>query len=92
MLSGYSLFKYFNRFLGVQIGAGGARLNFLGDPIGRTDTNTTATLGMLFRVSENALGRSVEYSLRYTRWIVNSTENRLDQDRGTIGFGASFGY
>jgi hypothetical protein len=87
-----TLFKYFNRFLGVQIGAGRATLDFLGDPTGRVDTDTTATLGMLFRVSENSLGRSVEYSLRYTRWIVNSTENRLDQNRGTIGFGMSFGY
>ena len=87
-----AIFKYFNRFLGLQVGGGRATLEFLGDPTERVDTNTTATLGMLFRVSENSLGRSVEYSLRYTRWIVNSTENRLDQNRGTIGFGASFGY
>ena len=87
-----TLFKYFSRFLGVQVGAGRATLDFLGDPDGRVDKDTTATLGMLFRVSENSLGRSVEYSLRYTRWIINSTENGLDQNRGTIGFGASFGY
>ncbi len=86
-----TLYKYFNRFLGLQVGAGRATLDFLGDNE-RVDTNTTGTLGLLFRVSENSLGRSVEYSLRYTRWIINSTENRLDQNRGTIGFGASFGY
>jgi len=87
-----TLFKYFNRILGLQVGAGRATLDFLGDPTGRMDTDTTATLGMLFRVSENSLGRSVEYSLRYTRWIVSSTDPRRDQNRGTIGFGASFGY
>jgi hypothetical protein len=64
----------------------------LGDPTDRVDTNTTGTLGLLFRVSENSLGRRVEYALRYTRWIVNSTVNTLDRNRGTIGFGVSFGY
>jgi len=87
-----TLFKYFNRFLGVQVGAGRATVDFLGDPTGRVDTNTTGTLGLLFRVSETSLGRRVEYALRYTRWILNSTVDRLDRNRGTIGFGVSFGY
>lgn len=86
------LVKYFNRLLGVEMGAGRATLDFLGDPDGRVDTNTSASLGLLFRISETSLGRRVEYAFRYTRWSVNSTRDDLDQNRGTIGFGVSFGY
>jgi hypothetical protein len=56
------------------------------------DRDTTGTLGVRFRFSENDLGRRVEYALRYTRWIINSTVNSLDQNRGTLGFGMSIGY
>ena len=86
------LIKYFNRFLGMEVGAGRAQLDFLGDPQDRIDHHTTGTLGLRFRVSENDLGRRVEYAIRYTRWIINSTRDDLDQNRGTIGFGVSFGY
>jgi hypothetical protein len=86
------LIKYFNRFIGAEFGAGRATLDFLGDPQGRVDTDTRGSLGVLFRISENDLGRRVEYAFRYTRWAVNSTLNYLDQNRGTIGFGVSFGY
>lgn len=86
------LTKYFNRFIGFEIGAGRADLNFLGsDPL-RVDKDTNGSLGVLFRVSENDMGRRVEYALRYTRWVLNSTLDYLDQNRGTIGFGVSFGY
>jgi len=87
-----SLIKYFNRFLGGEIGAGRSRLVFLGDPQDRVDGYTTGTLGVRFRISENDLGRRVEYAFRYVRSIVNSTDDGLDQNRGTIGFGVSFGY
>jgi hypothetical protein len=87
-----TLVKYFNRFVGLQIGGGRATLDFLGDPQGRIDTDTSGTVGVLFRISENDLGRRVEYSFRYTRYAVNSTIDTLDQNRGTIGFGVSFGY
>jgi hypothetical protein len=82
--------KYFNRFLGAEIGAGRATLGFLGSS--RADTDTSGSLGLLFRVSDNELGRRVEYSLRYTRFAVNSTIDTLDQNRGTVGFGVAFGY
>jgi hypothetical protein len=87
-----SLIKYFNRFLGGEIGAGRSRLVFLGDPQDRVDANTSGTVGIRFRISENDLGRRVEYAFRYVRSIVNSTRDDLDQNRGTIGFGVSFGY
>ena len=86
------LVKYFNRLLGAEFAAGRATLNFLGDPQGRVDADTNGSVGVLFRISESSLGRRVEYALRYTRWVVNSTLNYLDQNRGTIGFGVSFGY
>lgn len=87
-----SFIKYFNRFIGAELGAGRVHLKFLGDPQDRIDNDTTATIGIRFRVSENDLGRRVEYALRYVRWIINSTRDDLDQNRGTIGFGVSFGY
>ncbi len=87
-----SFVKYFNRFIGGELGAGRASLEFLNDPLGRVDNDTTATIGIRFRISETDLGRRVEYALRYVRWIINSTQNDVDQNRGTIGFGVSFGY
>jgi len=87
-----TLIKYFNRFLGGELGAGRSRLAFLGDPQDRVDGYTTGTIGVRFRISENDLGRRVEYAFRYVRSIVNSTQDNLDQNRGTIGFGVSFGY
>jgi hypothetical protein len=56
------------------------------------DNYTTGTVGIRFRISENDIGRRVEYALRYIRWHINSTRDDLDQNRGTIGFGLSFGY
>jgi hypothetical protein len=87
-----TLIKYFNRFIGGEVGAGRSRLDFLGDPQGRVDNYTTVAAGLRFRISENDLGRRVEYALRYVRTIVTSTEPGLDQNRGTIGCGVSFGY
>ena len=87
-----SLVKYFNRFIGAELEAGRAVLSFLGDPRDRKDKDTNATIGLRFRLSETDLGRRVEYAFRYTRWIINSTQDNLDQDRGTIGFGVVFGY
>jgi hypothetical protein len=87
-----SLVKYFNRFIGGEVGAGRAVLRFLGDPQDRVDNDTNFVLGVRFRISENDLGRRVEYAFRYTRWIINSTRDDLDQNRGTVGFGVTFGY
>ena len=47
---------------------------------------------MRFRLSENDIGRRVEYAFRYTIARRDSTLDFLDQIRGTIGFGMSFGY
>ena len=87
-----SFVKYFNRFLGAELGAGRAALDFLDSPVGRQDVYSSGTVGVRFRISENDLGRRVEYAFRYTRWNLNSSVPALDQNRGTIGFGVSFGY
>ena len=87
-----TLIKYFNRFLGIEVGAGRANLDFIGDPTGRIDVQTTGSVGLRFRISENQMGRRVEYAIRYTRWLINSTDPDIDQNRGTFGFGLAFGY
>ncbi|HZN54296.1 MAG TPA: outer membrane beta-barrel protein [Candidatus Polarisedimenticolaceae bacterium] len=84
--------KYFNRFLGMELGGGRGTLDFLGDPTGRRDDVLTGSAGIRFRISENDLGRRVEYAFRYVNTKRNSTDDSLDQTRGTVGFGVSFGY
>ncbi len=87
-----TLVKYFNRFIGAELGGGRAVLDFLGDPQDRRDDIVHGRVGVRFRISENDLGRRVEYALRYLRTATDSTRDDLDQNRGTIGFGVSFGY
>jgi hypothetical protein len=87
-----TLVKYFNRFLGMEAGAGHGTLRFLGDSSGRVDVLDQGTLGIRLRLSENDIGRRVEYAFRYVLTRRNSTIDSLDQTRGTIGFGLSYGY
>jgi putative beta-barrel porin BBP2 len=84
--------RYFNRFIGMELGGGRYTLDFLGDPEGREDDILRGSAGIRFRLSENDLGRRVEYSFRYVLTRRNSTLDFLDQTRGTIGFGLAFGY
>jgi len=84
--------KYFNRFLGMELGGGRGTLDFLGDAAARRDDLLTGTAGIRFRISENDLGRRVEYAFRYVFTRRDSTDDSLDQTRGTVGFGVSFGY
>jgi hypothetical protein len=74
----------------ARSGPSPARL--LGRPSGPRGRQHHRNRRRAFRISENDLGRRVEYAFRYTRWIVNSTRDDLDQNRGTVGFGVSFGY
>ena len=84
--------RYFNRFIGLELGGGRFTLDFLGATDGRKDDILTGQAGVRFRISENDLGRRVEYAFRYILTRRNSTNPFLDQTRGTIGFGASIGY
>jgi hypothetical protein len=89
-----TLIKYFNHFVGMELSAGRANLDFLDSPSldHRVDHDIIGAAGVRFRFSENQLGRRVEYAIRYTRFVINSTENQLDQNRGTFGFGMTVGY
>jgi hypothetical protein len=82
--------RYFNRFIGMELGGGRSTLDFLGDD--RKDDILRGSAGVRFRISENDLGRRVEYAFRYVLTRRNSNIPSLDQTRGTIGFGMSFGY
>ncbi|HEX4823525.1 MAG TPA: outer membrane beta-barrel protein [Candidatus Polarisedimenticolaceae bacterium] len=82
--------KYFNRFIGMEISGGLAALDFLGSD--RVDDITTGGAGIRFRVSENDLGRRVEYAFRYTRTKIDSSVATNNQNRGTVGFGVTVGY
>jgi hypothetical protein len=84
--------RYFNRFIGMELGGGHSTLAFLGVGDQRRDDISRGTAGIRFRISENDLGRRVEYAFRYVLSRRNSNFDFLDQTRGTIGFGMSFGY
>lgn len=91
-----TLVKYFNRFIGMELSGGRAALDFLSpDPATgefRRDDDTIGGAGVRFRISENDLGRRVEYAFRYTRTVIQSTAPANNQNRGTIGFGVTVGY
>jgi Putative beta-barrel porin 2 len=91
--------KYFNRLLGIEVGGGEGNVVFIGDPTGRHYAITRESLGVRVRLSENALGRRVEYAFRYVYSQLNATCgplpgscDYLDQNRGTVGFGVTYGY
>jgi len=87
-----TLVKYFNRLLGMEAGIGRGTVTYLGDPENRVDDLLMGSVGVRVRLSENDIGRRVEYAFRYIRTRRDSTNDALDQNRGTIGFGVSFGY
>jgi hypothetical protein len=88
-----TVIKYFNRFIGAELGTSRSVLEFLGDPQDRIDHYQTVSAGVRFRFSETDLGRKVEYSFRYVHSQTDSSPGTArDQSRGTIGFGVSYGY
>jgi len=74
----------------MELSGGLASLDFLGSS--RRDDVTTGGAGVRFRISENDLGRRVEYAFRYTRTKIDSTLPTNNQNRGTVGFGVTVGY
>jgi hypothetical protein len=82
--------KYFNRLFGVEAGYGRGRLDFPSTV--RTDRLATYDGGVRLRLSETALGRRVEYTLKWVHTRVDSSLNGLDQSRSTVGVGAVIGY
>ena len=86
------LVRYFNRALGAEIGWRPGRLEFPGDPRGREDDLNDVDAAIRLRLSENTLGRRIEYTIRLTRYRRDSTVDSFDQSRNVLGFGAVLGY
>jgi hypothetical protein len=83
--------QYFNRLFGAEAGASRGRISFPA-PATRDDRVVQYDGGIRLRLSESALGRKVEYSLKITRWFLTSSEPGIDQSRTVVGFGAVIGY
>ena len=84
--------RYFNRALGAEIGYRPGKLTFPGDPLNREDRLNDADVGLRLRLSENALGRRIEYTVRLTRYDRDSTVDVYDTARTVLGVGAILGY
>ena len=87
---------FLNRVLGFEVGGQRGKLTFpQAEATGeRTDRITQYDLGVRVRLSENALGKRVEYTLRWRRYRRDSNGpfDFLDQNRSTIGMGAVVGF
>lgn len=85
---------YFNRLIGFDLGSRRGTLEFPGStaPTERKDRIQSYHGGLRLRISENALGRRVEYRLRVTRYRRDSTLDSEDQSRTTIGVNAVIGF
>jgi hypothetical protein len=83
--------QYLSRVFGVEAGVTRERVSFPA-AADRLDRIVQYDAGVRLRLSESALGRKVEYSLKVTRWSVASTVPGLDQSRIVAGFGAVIGY
>lgn len=82
--------RYFNRLIGVEAGWRPGKLIFPDQT--REDDLNDVDVGVKLRLSENALGRRVEYTLRWTRYRRDSTLDNFDQSRSVLGIGAVVGY
>jgi hypothetical protein len=83
--------QYVSRVFGVEAGAARGLVGFAASKT-REDRSVQYDAGVRLRLSENALGRKVEYSLKATRWTLTSTATSLNQSRTVIGIGAVIGY
>ncbi len=85
---------YLNRIFGVDAGGSVGRLTFpdsQGDN-SRVDTTDAYEAGLRFRLSEDSVGRRVEYSLRMRHYRRESTLEGQNRSGTTLGFGAELGF
>ncbi len=85
--------QYFNRLIGAEASTGIWSTSFP-DSL-RRDRILQYGAGIRLRLSQNDLGRRVEYSLKVTRWRLNSSPaefDYLDQSHSTVGITATLGY
>ena len=81
---------YLNRFFGIDAGYSRYLLRFPG--FSRVDHLRAIDGGVRIRLSENELGRRIEYLFKLTRYRRDSTIDALDSTRTVFGFGAVVGY
>jgi hypothetical protein len=92
--AGARVVHYLNRAVGVEAGFSRGTLTFPGAASAndRQDQVREYEIGLRLRISENALGRRVEYSLKARRYERDSTVASLDQSRTTLGVAAVVGF
>jgi hypothetical protein len=82
---------WMTRSFGLEGATLTGRLRFSDDD--RVDSVNQYEAGIRVRLAQNSLGRRIEYSLLARRFRRDSSpDDFLDQSRGSIGFGAVFGY
>ena len=93
--------RYLNRVFGIELSGSEADIELFpaladsGDPAadpGRVDTLLRYSLGLRLRLSENAIGRRVEYALRVGRYRRESTIPAFDNSQSTFGIDAIVGF
>jgi hypothetical protein len=91
---GLRLIYYFNRIIGLEIGAGVGQITFPDSQVQveRVDDLVRYDLGVRFRLSETSLGRRVEYRLRWRAYQRTSPIPSQNISRGTFGLEAVFGF
>ncbi len=84
--------RYLGGPLGIEAGVTRGTLTFPGAGTSRVDRFEEYELGLRLRLSENDLGRRVEYSLEVEHERTGSSAPDQDRRRTAFGFGAVIGY
>ena len=78
--------------IGIESSIRFGKLTFPAGGPDREDDIREYTLGTRLRLSENSIGRRVEYSIKLNRYESKSNVDNFDRDRTTIGIGAVVGF
>ena len=91
--------RYLNRVFGVELGTSETTIelfpsisgDFAGTD-GRVDTLLRYDVGLRLRMSENSIGRRIEYAFRVGRYRRESTDPNFDNSQSTFGIDAIVGF
>ncbi len=91
---GLRIVRYLNRIVGLEAGGSLGRLTFPSSLSGteREDDLTRYDVGVRLRLSENSIGRRVEYRFKIGRSRRESTLPSQNQNRNTVSFDAVVGF
>jgi hypothetical protein len=78
--------------IGLEAGARIGQLTFPQSGTDRVDDLAEYLVGVRLRMSENTIGRKVEYALQWIHRRADSNIDALDRTRTTFGFGAVYGF